>query len=157
MHADLVGATGLRTSFNQGKFIPTLQNGEFRAGGAAFGMGHLLDPHFCIRDDFAAAPERLSALEGLGFWPPVDDGAIGLSGATRLKRFVQGVGGGVILRYENDAGGLAIETIDDRKLGAIRDFVEEELTQAFEKTRRVAGLPCVDLERRGFIDDDQVV
>ncbi len=127
-----MGAAGLGAGFDEGEGGGAVEGVELGAGGGALGVGGLLDPDVGVGDEFAASAEGEIAGPGGVGWGAVDEGVVGLADGALFHGAVEGVGSFVVFCDDDDAGGLAVEAIDDGEGGSIGDVVDEEFAESFE-------------------------
>jgi hypothetical protein len=163
--ADLVHAAGVRAGADEGEgFAAGMFGGgaveagddfDVGAGGLAVGMGDLFDPDGG-GGDVGFAAEGLIDREGVGGWGTVDEGEVFFVDLAPLHGEREATGCFGVFGDEHEAGGFAVEAIDDGEAGVVGDVVGEEILDAVEESGRVIGFAGVDEEMGGFIDDDVV-
>lgn len=88
--------------------------------------------------------------------PAPDEGEVFFLDAGALHEHAEMAGGRFGFGDKGEAAGFAIEAVDDGDLAAIGQFEREEVAEEMPEGGDVGGFTGVDLEERGFVDDDPV-
>jgi len=158
MDADLMHATGLGEGAEEGEICvtgETAEDFETGTGGDAGGVNAL----FQINGGGtlgALAEEGGVDGELVGGGPSPDEGEVLLCDSATLHEHAEMTGGGLGLGDEDEAAGLAVETINDGDLAAVGEFEGEEVAEEMPHGGGVGGLAGMDLEEGWLVDDDPV-
>ena len=159
MDADLVHAPGLGECAEEGEggFIAgeAASYLEAGAGGSAGGVYALLEINAGGVVDALAEDGGVNG-EFIGGGPAPDDGGILLGDAAALHEHGKVAGGGAVFCNEDEAAGLAVETIDDGDLAAVDELESEEVAEEVPHGGFVGGLAGMDLEEGRLVDDDPI-
>lgn len=167
VHADLMHATGNRMGFNERKGISpaggmgkggveALEHVAVGEAGSAVGMHGLHEVDGAFGELSAAAQGGVDA-KFLFVGPAVDEGVVNLGELPAHHGFAEGAGGVAVFGDKHETARFAVEPVDDGELGAVDNFVGQQVVQAIQQGGRAAGLGGVDLQARGFVDDDVVI
>jgi len=159
MHADLVGSPGNRPGTQKGKLsFGTLKTGHhFKLGSGRrsqrVNRSFEPDPRPC---HLALTDNRRLPGEPVGFRPAPDNGNIGLADFSLLHGNRGRACGGGVFRHENDPARLAIQTVDERDLPAVCDFVSEEFLEFVPKCALPVGLARMHKNPRRLVDHQKI-
>ena len=160
VNADLMHAAGFGLRLDQSErhavTFEAPQRAERGAAGRSLRMDDLFDPDVGFLHLYGAENGGIESFL-IPFGPAVNERGVGLVDFAFLHRHAEEAGEFVIFRDEYDATGLAIEAVDEGDLAAVGDFIREEITEPMPERGRAVGSARMDLQRRGFIDDDVAI
>ena len=161
MHPDLVQPTGFRHGPHdavpaavvtlRGRALTPAQHLEACPRGRAVGMHRALEPD-ARGFLFAQAQQRRVHRERIPRGPAPNDGQIFLADASAHHVEGEPAGGGGGLGDEQQAAGLAVQTVDERDLAAVGDLVGEQGAQGVEERGGAAGPRRMDEQVRRLAD-----
>ncbi len=88
--------------------------------------------------------------------PTPDNREVFLSNSPPLHLFAEGASGAASLCYQCEPTRLTVETVDQRDLPPINDFVCEQIAEAIPQCVRLPRLTGVGLQERRLINDEKI-